>query len=82
MLIRANRWDIFVNSFHDDATVHITAITNNPGMTPTQILYLQNMVSSQISSILQTWVQNGQNEVAEELVEMFELPYRVAVRQH
>ncbi|MEJ2071847.1 MAG: hypothetical protein P8X79_00060 [Reinekea sp.] len=53
-----------------------------PTIRSDQHRHLQNMVSSQISSILQTWVQNGQNEVAEELVEMFELPYRVAVRQH
>lgn len=77
VLTQANRWAIFDTRFRAGSEIHLADMAQKMGFNESQLQYLQNSVIGLITSILHTWIERGQQEDADGLMKMFELPFKV-----
>lgn len=82
VLYDAGRWSIFGEQFLIVSQIKMKEKFEEFNLNDVQYQYFHNSIQVSISTTLRTWLERNQKETAEELVNMFELPFEMFLKMH
>ena len=77
ILLKANRWDLFAEQFRKATNTELPIIIEEHGLDDRSLRYLEQSINSLITANLYTWLTHGCIETAEELQQLFVLPFQL-----